>query len=336
MNSDYTINISRKTLHFKIPARTSRGAYTEHDMLIVRITDADGNVGIGECAPLPDLSCDRAAYNDDERIQQLLNSSVIPSDMPALKFAMETAMAELECDKRLYDNPFARGEVGIPINGLVWMADFDNMLEQVKMKLQQGFSCIKLKIGAIDWEKEIELIRFIRSRYDESALQLRVDANGAFTMNNAMERLCELSNYGIHSIEQPIRSTWEDMSLLCKQSPLPIALDEELIGVNNLADKQKLLDTIHPQYIVIKPTLHGGISGTLEWIDEAKKRNIDSWITSALESNIGLRTIALLAAYAYGPDNTFPQGLGTGQLFTDNVNEGEMEIREGRIWIQSV
>lgn len=321
------LSISKETLHFKKPARTSRGEYSLHEMYLITITDkATGKRGIGELAPLPDLSCDRNAYPDISEVQRLAEKalpSVLngtwPDDMlsyPALRFALESAVAE------------ARGEnlkekISIPINGLVWMSSFEDMLEQVKVKMSIGFRCIKLKIGAIDWEKEIELIRYVRSCFPKEELQLRVDANGAFSPEWAMDRLIELAKYDIHSIEQPIRQgQWDEMARLCKESPLAIALDEEMIGVNNPEEKEKLLDTIHPQYIVLKPTMHGGLSGTREWIDLANKRGINSWITSALESNIGLRSIALLAESVYGPNITFPQGLGTGQLFTDNIENG--------------
>lgn len=321
------LSISKETLHFKKPARTSRGEYSLHEMYLITITDkATGKRGIGELAPLPDLSCDRNAYPDISEVQRLAEKalpSVLngtwPDDMlsyPALRFALESAVAE------------ARGEnlkekISIPINGLVWMSSFEDMLEQVKTKMAIGFRCIKLKIGAIDWQKEIELIRYVRSCFPKGDLQLRVDANGAFSPEWAMDRLIELAKYDIHSIEQPIRQgQWDEMARLCKESPLAIALDEEMIGVNNPEEKEKLLDTIHPQYIVLKPTMHGGLSGTREWIDLANKRGINSWITSALESNIGLRSIALLAESVYGPNIAFPQGLGTGQLFTDNIENG--------------
>ena len=321
------ISISKETLHFKKPARTSRGEYSLHEMYLITLTDkATGKRGIGELAPLPDLSCDRNAYPDISEVQRLAEKalpSVIngtwPDDMlsyPSLRFALESAVAE------------ARGEnlkekISIPINGLVWMSSFEDMLEQVKVKMSIGFRCIKLKIGAIDWEKEIELIRYVRSCFPKEELQLRVDANGAFSPEWAMDRLIELAKYDIHSIEQPIRQgQWDEMARLCKESPLDIALDEEMIGVNDPEEKAKLLDSIHPQYIVLKPTMHGGISGTREWINLANKRGINSWITSALESNIGLRSIALLAESVYGPNITFPQGLGTGQLFTDNIENG--------------
>lgn len=324
------LSISKETLHFKKPARTSRGEYALHEMYLITLTDkTTGKKGTGELAPLPDLSCDRNAYPDISEVRRLaekalpyvLNGSW-PDDMlsyPALRFALESAVAEAR-DEELKER------ISIPINGLVWMSSFEDMLEQVKTKMAIGFRCIKLKIGAIDWQKEIELIRYVRSCFPKEDLQLRVDANGAFAPEWAMDRLTELSKYDIHSIEQPIRQgQWDEMARLCKESPLAIALDEEMIGVNDPKEKARLLDTIHPQYIVLKPTMHGGLSGTREWIDLANKRGINSWITSALESNIGLRSIALLAESVYGPNITFPQGLGTGQLFTDNI-ENKVQI----------
>ena len=326
------LSITKETLHFKKPARTSRGEYSLHEMYLITLTDkATGKKGTGELAPLPDLSCDRNAYPDISEVRRLAEKAIPsvlngtwPDDLlsyPALRFALESAVAEARGDF-----PIVKDKVSIPINGLVWMSSFEDMLEQVKVKMAIGFRCIKLKIGAIDWQKEIELIRYVRSCFPKEDLQLRVDANGAFSPEWAMDRLNELAKYDIHSIEQPIRQgQWDEMARLCKESPLAIALDEEMIGVNNPKEKARLLDTIRPQYIVLKPTMHGGISGTREWIDLANKRGINSWITSALESNIGLRSIALLAESVYGPNITFPQGLGTGQLFTDNI-ENNIQI----------
>ncbi len=333
------IDLFHKTLHFKTPARTSRGAYDKHEMIIVSMSDDEGRIGLGECAPLPDLSCDREAYTMMSDVARLINEALASDDYadylrpyPALLFALESAMYDMTKSPVLYDTPFARCEEGIPFNGLVWMGSYDEMLAQVKKKILAGFRCIKLKIGAIRWEEEIELIRFIRSKYRPETLQLRVDANGGFSADEAPSRLEELSRYGIHSIEQPIKAgQWKEMARLCRETPLPIALDEELIGVNHLHEKQAMLDTIRPQYIVIKPTLHGGISGSIEWVSESRKRGIDSWMTSALESNIGLRNVALLAASCYGPSIRFPQGLGTGQLFTDNI-EMDMQMRGAKMW----
>ena len=333
------INIIEKTLHFKKPARTSRGAYSEHRMVLVTMTEDDGRFGLGECAPLPDLSCDAHAYDNLGEVARLIDKAInsdsyadVLRPYPALLFALESAMYDICHSPILYDTPFARGEVGIPTNGLVWMASYDEMLEQVKAKLKAGFRCIKLKIGAIEWEEEIRLIGFIRSRFGKDRLELRVDANGAFSPEEAMSRLEQLARYDIHSIEQPVKQgQWETMAELCRKSPLPIALDEELIGVNTLEEKKRLLDTIRPQYIVVKPTLHGGMAGSLEWVKEAHDRGIGSWMTSALESNVGLRNVALLAARVYGAQNTFAQGLGTGLLFTDNL-EMDIELRGNSLW----
>lgn len=211
--------------------------------------------------------------------------------------------------------------MGIPTNGLVWMGSYDQMLARMQEKLDLGFRCIKLKIGAIDFDKELELLRIIRSAFPKDKVELRVDANGAFAPNEAMVRLEQLARYDLHSIEQPIRQhQWTDMARLCQESPIAIALDEELIGVNIPSEKERLLDTIHPQYVVLKPSLHGGMMGCEEWVSMAKIRGIGSWMTSALESNVGLNAIAHLAAHTYGTDDIMPQGLGTGQLFTDNID----------------
>ncbi len=332
------LSITKETLHFKKPARTSRGEYSLHEMYLITLTDkVTGKKGTGELAPLPDLSCDRNAYPDISEVRRLAEKAIPsvlngtwPDDMlsyPALRFALESAVGEARSINQ-------KERISIPINGLVWMSSFEDMLEQVKVKMAIGFRCIKLKIGAIDWQKEIELIRYVRSRFPKGDLQLRVDANGAFSPEWAMSRLEELAKYDIHSIEQPIRQgQWDEMARLCKESPLAIALDEEMIGINYPKEKAKLLDTIRPQYIVLKPTMHGGISGTREWIDLANKRGINSWITSALESNIGLRSIALLAESVYGPNITFPQGLGTGQLFIDNI-ENKVQIEGANLVVR--
>ena len=229
----------------------------------------------------------------------------------------------------MWDTPFSRGEAGIPINGLIWMGDFNRMLAQIEKKMEAGFRCIKLKIGAINFEEELALLQHIRSHYSSKEIELRVDANGAFSPTDAMEKLKRLSELDLHSIEQPIRAgQWEEMARLTSESPLPIALDEELIGYNTWEEKQRLLSAIRPQYIIIKPSLHGGLAGGEEWIAEAEKLNIGWWITSALESNIGLNAIAQWCATFQNP---LPQGLGTGLLFTDNV-EMPLEIRKDCLW----
>lgn len=335
-----TFSIQEKLLHFKQPAGTSRGVYITRRIWLLTV-EHDGRTAIGECAPLPQLSCDDIP--DYEAVLRrfcdvIETTGAIPYDemrnYPSMLFGVETALAQLSrTDGLLYDTPFSHGEEGIPINGLVWMGTHDEMLSRLKEKLALGFRCVKLKIGAIDFAKELDLIQHIRKHFSREEVELRVDANGGFTPDVALERLQELARYDIHSIEQPIMAhQWSEMAQLCQLSPLPIALDEELIGVNSTDEKIRLLDTIKPQYIILKPSLHGGVAGTREWIALANERSIGSWITSALESNIGLNAIAQLAADIYGPQITMPQGLGTGMLFTDNIPM-PLEIRNDCLWI---
>lgn len=336
------IDISSKTLHFKQPAGTSRGVYTTHRSYYVTI-EKDGVKGVGECSILPDLSCDAMPWPRYEAVLRKTCELVeqmggIPYEMlrpyPSILFGLETAFAQVDAhgSTALSDTPFARGEEGIPINGLVWMGTFEEMYARLEEKLQQGFHCVKLKIGAIDFSRELELVRHIREHFSKDQIELRVDANGGFTAENAMERLNKLAKYGIHSIEQPVKQhQWKEMAFLCKESPLPIALDEELIGVNLPEQKARLLDTIHPAYIVLKPSLHGGMMGCREWIRLANERGIGSWITSALESNVGLNAIAHFCAEVYGPHITMPQGLGTGMLYSDNIDR-PLKIIGDKLW----
>lgn len=335
-----TFSIQEKLLHFKQPAGTSRGVYITRRIWLLTV-EHGGRTAIGECAPLPQLSCDDIPDYEAvlRRFCDIIEATgSIPYDemrnYPSMLFGVETALAQLSrTDGLLYDTPFSHGEEGIPINGLVWMGTHDEMLSRLKEKLALGFRCVKLKIGAIDFAKELDLIQHIRKHFSREEVELRVDANGGFTPDVALERLQELARYDIHSIEQPIMAhQWSEMAQLCQLSPLPIALDEELIGVNSTNEKIRLLDTIKPQYIILKPSLHGGVAGTREWIALANERGIGSWITSALESNIGLNAIAQLAADIYGPQITMPQGLGTGMLFTDNIPM-PLEIRNDCLWI---
>lgn len=371
----YKIDISERTLHFKQPAGTSRGVYTTRHSYYLTLTSDElpGVEGVGECATLPDLSCDAKpeyAVTLRQVCQMVEQMGRIPYDMirayPSITFGLETAFASffdaakkfleivpaegassssemlkqkgvsvpagMENLTDFFDSPFGRGEEGITINGLVWMGTYEEMLARLEEKLQAGFHCVKLKIGAIDFFKELDLIKRIRDVYTQQQVELRVDANGGFLPENAMSQLEALAKYDIHSIEQPIKQhQWPKMAQLCRETPLPIALDEELIGVNVRSMKEALLDTIRPQYIILKPSLHGGIYGCNEWIQLANQRGIGSWITSALESNIGLHAIAHYAAKVYGPNVEMPQGLGTGQLFTDNIPM-PLEIRGDKLF----
>ncbi len=344
------IDIEERVLHFKQPAGTSRGVYTERKIWLVKISDGE-RVGIGECAPLPKLSCDdipdyseKLRAKGEELVAALQQGNAAVSaffeslrDYPSMLFGLETALIDVRCkmeDGRslLFDNAFSRGEVGIPINGLVWMGSFEEMRERIEQKLAQGFHCVKLKIGAIDFDAELELIKKIRERFSLHEVELRVDANGAFPFEEALYKMELLSQFALHSIEQPIKAKqWANMAELCRESPLPIALDEELIGVNDPDQKRQMLNIIRPRYIILKPSLHGGMMGVREWIDIANDMGIGSWITSALESNIGLNAIAQLTADIYGPHIRMPQGLGTGQLFTDNIPM-PLEIRGEKLW----
>ena len=333
-----TYNIQERTLHFKQPAGTSRGVYTTRKIWLVYLSDGK-KTGMGECAPLPDLSCD--VRNDYEEVlegfcQKLCESGEIDyeamRDYPSMLFGLETALLNLQHGDIMFDTAFSRGEVGIPINGLVWMGNYDEMLQRMEEKLEKGFRCVKLKIGAIDFDQELDLVKRIRDRFSFHEVELRLDANGAFPYEEALYKLELLSQYAIHSIEQPIKAQqWALMAELCRESPLPIALDEELIGVNDLEMKHHMLNIIKPRYIILKPSLHGGMQGCREWIKTARDTGIGSWITSALESNIGLNAIAQFAADVYGDHITMPQGLGTGQLFTDNIPM-PLEIRGDKLW----
>ncbi len=336
----FHIDINECIFHFRQPAATSRGIYTERRSWLLTIRNGE-HTGIGECAPLPQLSCDdipdyqqvlRRMCNDVERTGQIDYEAL--RDFPSMLFGLETAIHAMR-GAQFFDTPFCRGEEGIPINALVWMGTIDEMRQRIEEKLKHRSRCVKLKIGACDFDSELELVKQIRSRFSRHDVELRVDANGAYKYENddALYKMELLSQYAIHSIEQPIRAgQWSYMSELCRESPLPIALDEELIGVNGDEQRRQLLNIIRPAYIVLKPSLHGGMAGTRDWVAAAREKGIGSWITSALESNIGLCAIAQLCSDVYGSNITMPQGLGTGQLFTDNI-QMPIELRGDEIWM---
>lgn len=335
----YNIQITPRLLHFKQPAGTSRGIYNTRKVWYIEISSMENPSikGIGECAPLPNLSCDDVPQYEEvlqQACSRVAREGNIPTESlrnyPSILFGLETALRHYETGSlALWNTPFSRGEAGIPINGLIWMGNFEEMYRQIEAKMEAGYRCIKLKIGAIDFDAELTLLKHIRSRFSVKDIELRVDANGAFSPAEAMHKLDALSKLDLHSIEQPIRAgQWEEMARLTARTPLPIALDEELIGHNTPEIKKELLSAIRPQYIILKPSLHGGICGSNEWIAEAEKQNIGWWVTSALESNIGLNAIAQWCATLH---NALPQGLGTGQLFTDNIDL-PLEIRKDCLW----
>ncbi|MBY8961965.1 o-succinylbenzoate synthase [Flavobacterium sp. D11R37] len=323
-------------LNFKRPSGTSRGVLTQKETWFI-ILEEDGKLGIGECGILRGLSIDdRTDYEDKikwvcENIhlgEETLLKEL--TEFPSIQFGLETAFLSVKGSSPyiLFPSLFTEGKDTIGINGLVWMGEEQFMKEQIEEKLAQGFNCIKLKIGAIDFDRELALLSFIRQYFGPETIEIRVDANGAFTPKEAPEKLQRLSEYNLHSIEQPIKQgQFTQMANLCRTSPVPIALDEELIGVFNMQDKKELLKKINPQYIILKPSLVGGIRGSEEWVSLAEELGIGWWITSALESNIGLNAIA---QWTYTKANPMPQGLGTGALYTNNF-DSPLAVKQGKL-----
>jgi L-alanine-DL-glutamate epimerase-like enolase superfamily enzyme len=325
-------------LKFNFDAGTSRGVLKEKEVWFLKVFEGNKKniYGIGEVATIIRLSADYNAsfqdelakitaalskYNLPNNSEEILTfvSELVPERLPSIRFALETAMLDLlnEGQRIIFENDFVRFVKEIPINGLIWMGEEAFMKEQIDAKLEAGFSCIKMKIGSIDFKAECNLLRYIRQNYPKEKLTLRVDANGAFRTEDCMLRLKALEEFALHSIEQPIMPKQpESMSLLVNKSKIPIALDEELIGVNRRQDRVGLLEEIRPAYVVLKPGLLGGFKSTMEWIEIAESKNIGWWITSALESNIGLNAICQFTAQY---QNTMHQGLGTGQLFENNI-----------------
>ena len=339
MSFRFELSFQKHVLQFKQPSGTSRGVMTEKKCWILTLRDTLSDwKGMGECSVIEGLSPD---YQNDRqyeeklldlqnRIGYFVENPTKLNDFPSILMGLEMCIFDLiNGAKQLYfPSEFVKGTQPIPINGLVWMGDEQFMKDQIDAKLAQGFSCIKMKVGAIDFAQELRLLEQIRNRYSADQIVLRVDANGSFKPEEALSKLGDLAQFELHSIEQPIEvKQWEEMKELCSNTPLPVALDEELIGVTNKQDKAQLLDFIQPQYIILKPSLHGGFIGSQEWIQLAKERNIGWWITSALESNIGLNAIAQFAGML---NVTIPQGLGTGGLYTNNF-ESPLFIENGKL-----
>jgi o-succinylbenzoate synthase len=338
-------SFTKKVFHFNFTARTSRGRMNDRTSWFIKVWDEShpSIFGLGECAPLPGLSIDfKPDY--EEVLQRVIDAipslslqantvlqdarKLVPSGFPSIVFGLETALIDLKNggERKIFNNSFLQSKP-IPINGLVWMGDLDIMLQQASIKIDDGFKCIKIKIGGLNFEKECDIIQYIRKKYFRDEIEIRLDANGSFKPEEALYKLNDLSRFKIHSIEQPIKPGLAEMDELCKKSPIPIVLDEELIGVDLLDDMKKLLARIKPQFIIIKPSLIGGIQSSEEWISIAEAQGIGWWMTSALESNIGLNAICQLAAnYQVG----MPQGLGTGMLYDDNI-QSPLEVVRGEI-----
>ena len=319
------ISYQHKRLVFKRPAGTSRSVLSYNDVWYVLI-ERNGRIGVGECNPLQGLSLDDRPDFEDllaHFVNDFNNSGTVDLDslvdLPAMKFGFESALLDLEMGgkKLLFPSEFTNGNASMSINGLLWMGTQSYMLEQLEEKLMQGYSCIKMKIGAINFEEELDIIKRIRNTYSADEIEIRVDANGAFPSEQALEKLNALAQFDIHSIEQPIApGKWDDLEDLISKTPLPIALDEELIPIRKKEERLFLLQKLKPHYIIIKPSLLGGFADSDEWIDLAEKVGVKWWLTSALESNIGLNAIA---QYAFSKNVSLPQGLGTGSLYRNNI-----------------
>lgn len=333
------------TLDFKFDAGTSRGVLTTHNVryLIISRERDYSTFGMGECAPLKGLSIDDRPDLDEklEEVCKLISKKNsleecaevcnYLEEWPSIRFALETALLDLQNGgkRELFKSEFTSGIKGIPINGLIWMGNFNFMEKQLWEKLEQGFTCIKIKVGAIDFNKECSLLEKIRTKFSPEKIEIRLDANGAFTDRDAENKLKQLSAFTIHSIEQPVKAGQiELMKHLCTLNIIPVALDEELIGVHTVDSKIKLLQKINPQYIILKPTLLGGFQHCREWIKAADATKAGWWLTSALESNVGLNAIA---QFAYTLNSPMPQGLGTGKLYHNNI-DSPLVIQSGSLY----
>jgi o-succinylbenzoate synthase len=340
----YKAQFKKYLLKFKKPSATSRGVISNKPSWFIKVYSIKNPMiyGIGECGPIEGLSIDDSSKIENKIIEVVNNINQLQKidliNFPSINFGIEMAFKNLENSNEMeyYKNSFSKGLNSIKINGLIWMGNKSEMKSQVKEKIEKGFTCLKLKIGAISFEDEIEILKLIRKDFKADVLELRVDANGAFSFKTALNKLKELYKYDIHSIEQPIAAgNTSQMKELCESSPIDIALDEELIGINKNEDKEKLLKMIRPQYIILKPSLLGGFKETSEWISIAEKNKIKWWITSALESNIGLNAIA---QYTAEFNNNLPQGLGTGQIYSNNIpsylelNGEQLSINPNKKW----
>lgn len=331
--------VTKHILNFKQASGTSRGVLHQKPSWFFKIFD-DKNpqtFGLGECSIIPGLSPDDNSNLESfiHKVTENINAFIADKNalipFPSVQFAIETALLDLENNGRrlLFPTSFTKGRDSIKINGLIWMGSVEFMRTQIKEKIEEGYLCIKLKIGSLNFDKEISILKEIRSQFSQEKIELRLDANGAFSPTDALEKLKRLSDFHIHSIEQPIKAgQYEKMAKLCQQTPIPIALDEELIGINKPEAKRKLLAEIKPQYIILKPSLLGGFDKSSEWIKTATEHQIGWWVTSALESNIGLNAIA---QWTYQLNNSMPQGLGTGKLFSNNI-PSPLQIKDAKLF----
>lgn len=343
----YSASVVKKVFQFNFKARTSRGLMKDKTSWFIKVfhSSEPSVIGIGECGPLPGLSVDsRLDYEDvlneviakvnampETNIQNVYSdvAALVPPGFPSIRMGLETALLDLiNGGKRIvFDNSFVSGRP-IPINGLIWMGDMDFMMNQINTKIAEGFDCIKLKVGGLDFDRECDTLNYLRKRYFRDNITIRLDANGAFKPDDVLYRLEQLAKFNVHSIEQPIKAGQEEMEELCRKSPIPVAFDEELIGKETTEEKRHLLERHKPKYIILKPSLHGGFSGCAEWISIAESLGVGWWITSALESGIGLNAICQFTA---NYDVKMHQGLGTGAIYSNNI-PSPLEVRKGSIY----
>jgi o-succinylbenzoate synthase len=335
----------KKVFTFNFKARTSRGLMKDKTSWFIKLWREDNPqiIGLGECGPLPGLSID-ARPDFEEKLNEIIGAfnqqsmaqvstqevhKIIPVEFPSIRFGLETAVLDLNNggQRIIYKNDFLEGR-RIPINGLVWMGDMDFMMGQISIKVWEGYKCIKFKVGGLDFDRECDVLGYIRKRYFRDNIIIRLDANGAFKLDDVLYKLEQLSRFNIHSIEQPIKPGLIEMEELCRKSPIPVALDEELIGKHTEADKVELIQRLKPHYIVLKPTLHGGLAGTAEWIRIADELKTGWWITSSLESSIGLNAIC---QFTGNYDIDIHQGLGTGMIYHNNF-QSPLEVKDGQIF----
>lgn len=334
----YSYSLEKHELKFKVPAKTSRNVFTTRGIFLITLRDTQtGQEGIGEASPLSLLSVDDVPDYQvvlEKKLQEFCEVGLLDSlsldSYPSIRFGIETALLNMSADNEevIFNSDFTARKKSIPINGLVWMNDSAKMYDEAIQKIQAGFDVIKIKVGALDFDEECRLLESIRKQFSAFKITLRVDANGAFSPNDALEKLNELKRFDLHSIEQPIASgQWDWMQKICAESPIDIALDEELIGLNVHEEANKMIKYIHPKYLILKPNLIGGLSISDEWIKWAHKHNLGWWATSALESNVGLNAIAQWVSTYQNP---LHQGLGTGSLFTNNFSS-RLKIERGQM-----
>ena len=333
LNASY----SRYLLEFKRPAGTSRGVLHTKPAWFLQLERADQISGTGEVSLIPGLSAEQPSEVEpalDQLCRSINEGHANPHSLellPGVRFALESALLDLEGggNQLLYPSPFTEGKEGIPINGLIWMGDTSFMKQQIREKLEQGFRVLKMKVGALETELELQVISWIRSQYGSHELELRLDANGAWSPEEALQKMEQFASFGIHSLEQPIApGQWAEMARICSEAPFPLALDEELIGCDPEQEGVRLMEAIKPHYLILKPGLLGGFAACSRWINLAGSIGAGWWVTSALESAIGLNAIS---QWTFRRNSPLTQGLGTGAIYRNNF-PSPLSMEGSQLW----